>query len=331
MQVNGIESYPAPRYPDKDAVLNDRSLIYKLPERWKRNAAATAALTASLSMLGGCVGGNTATPTHMTTPTPTVSETSQSPTDGDTPSPKPAYTLSLLTPTPTATPTATIWRATPTPTPKPFIPTVRPYTGLGRAAPLFVHGDGVGNYVCVSVTQPTYFTEEEALQIINDTAYDEGLAFKTVNGKFLRNIDIPVPNTFIHEFSRIKKGDLELDGYIGTENIMFEYISGSDYRKWVDNTPPTTAPGATPVSYVSANSYGYKEAAGILLNGMNSHTEGKVVAVFYDPATKYDSTFITPDVNQKHPSYEQACEISRQELAAQVRDFIRWLKAEGII
>ena len=54
------------------------------------------------------------------------------------------------------------------------------YTKLlrSRAAPVFVHGDGVGASGCVMIAPPVYLSEEDALNIIFTELKKEGLSFK---------------------------------------------------------------------------------------------------------------------------------------------------------
>lgn len=56
MQVQRFAKCRPAAYPDKEAVLGDPDLLRTIPERWKRNAAACAALAATLAILASCSG-----------------------------------------------------------------------------------------------------------------------------------------------------------------------------------------------------------------------------------------------------------------------------------
>ncbi len=54
MEVKRVAQYRSAAYPDKEAVLQDGSLLEAVPLRWKGNAIACAALVFSVSLLSSC-------------------------------------------------------------------------------------------------------------------------------------------------------------------------------------------------------------------------------------------------------------------------------------
>jgi len=88
-------------------------------------------------------------------------------------------------------------------------------------APLFIHGDGLGSFGCVSVAPHVFFSEEEAFQIIQEESKKYRLEFKK-DEITIEDIEIPVTDLYPYFNDReknestnlmdTKKGKLQLDG-----------------------------------------------------------------------------------------------------------------------
>jgi len=181
----------------------------------------------------------------------------------------------------------------------------------GRKVPFYEYGNGAGAYGCDAVTSPTYLSEAEARRLIREEAEAYGVYFtgeKTITGEFPGNwasgydpdvyedlhMKVPDPPTW--------KGELELHGYDENIGIGFEYVSVGDVSAWRMEGGITS----------TVEIFNMKDTAKRLSEAVRD------VAVFYDPVY-YKGT---PDSDP---------ESLRENLRLQVRDFLEWLKAEGII
>ena len=187
------------------------------------------------------------------------------------------------------------------------------------AVPLFVHGEGRGSYGCESVAPPVYLSEDEAAQVIRETAKEYGLSFTgegTVSGDAL-----PYAN-FSGTINEAYKGELPLDGYDEATGLGYLFVSRDDIVVGQKDTKLSSTVAI----------YDTKETAQKLAD------TGKNTAVFYDPsedADLLDRYFVgTEDsyTEENLAAYEAAQKEQMEEkLRAQVMDFIAWLQAQGII
>ncbi len=188
------------------------------------------------------------------------------------------------------------------------------------AVPLFVHGEGRGGYGCVSVAPPVYLSEDEAAQVIRETAKEYGLSFTgegTVSGDAL-------PYTSLFDtMDETYKGELPLDGYDEATGLGYLFVSRDDIVAWQKDTGV----------YSSFTIFDTKGTAEKLSDTV------KNTAIFYDPGTDYDlldqyfaSTEENSYTEENLTAYEAAQKAQMAEkLRAQVMDFIAWLQAQGII
>lgn len=150
-------------------------------------------------------------------------------------------------------------------------------------------------------------TEEEARLVIMEEAKKSGINFE-VTDKEIKNIEM------LFEDAYNKKGEikdsktyitLQLDGYDEEKKIAFEYITESDFYEWT-----SSAVNQGKLEYCNYNEEvvlkNLKEAA-------NRNEENITVGTFYSPMNS------------------DSVEASDKILRKQVREFIEWLKSEGII
>ena len=91
-------------------------------------------------------------------------------------------------------------------------------------------------------------------------------------------------------------------------------------------------------AYCTVSSYDFDATARVLTNGL-AHTKGKtILAVFYEPGASapkmdYPKKDATEDDMKAFWEAKQkaAKELGEKELREQVRDFLEWLKAQGVI
>jgi len=201
----------------------------------------------------------------------------------------------------------------------------------GKAKPLvtvFEHGEGRGAFGCVAVAPPAFLTEADARQVILEEFQKAGVSFKLdqkkMEGVRERRVSVRfekkpgAKGNRQDDFTMIREeklGDpLLLDGYDPVRNIGFEFVSEGDYFK-VGGVQSSS----------SVQSYDFKEVADKL--AAEARKDGSVrLGVFYDPMAKVDWER-DGEGNFREPANDRG----RAQLRAQVRDFITWLRAEGVL
>jgi hypothetical protein len=206
-------------------------------------------------------------------------------------------------------------------------PAVQSQPVATRVAPIFHHGEGRGAFGCVVVSPPVFLSEDEARQVIIEEAATAGIHFENTN-RVIAPVEVPVTDLFLGlaidartRKPKTHKSSLLLDGTDPQRNISFEFVSYEDYRTWDIGE-------YTSMSTVDVHDIG--PAAEVLQKGLSKATADQTIGVFYDPFSHYasgnrDSFPVSGN------SKEEARQKSIRELREQVRDFIAWLKSQGII
>lgn len=208
-----------------------------------------------------------------------------------------------------------------------------------KVAPIFEHGEGQGGFGCIAVNPPVFLSEDEARKVILEEAKRNGINFKADS---LTLDSLPVPITDRYEFMErdMPKASgrpfhwqvFRLDGTDAARSISFEYVSNEDFESW-ERRPETTS--------CTASEYDIKGAAVALQKNFVAFASKGNYVVFYDPCIGYQDAKKAPgfkiDYKAKDMTAEyeklrwKARELSSDLLRKQVRDFIKWLKTEGVI
>ncbi len=206
----------------------------------------------------------------------------------------------------------------------------------GRVAPLFVHGEGRGSFGCMVVNPPVFLTEDEGRQVIQDEARKAGLHFEA-DGLVHKGAEIPVTDPFSYVASlrgqeketerepKTQKIPLVLDGYDREKKVAYELVSLEDFQAWKEKNPRMMS---------SVSSYDLQGTAEALRKGLAAHPPEAVVGVFYTPASVAPNPPEPKDGDWKawgEKKKAAARPLNEEELRKQVRDFIQWLKAQGVI
>ena len=180
--------------------------------------------------------------------------------------------------------------------------------------PVFAHGTGRGSYGCESVAPPVFLSEEEAMQVIQEECAAQGIDIsgeKTISGTFPATSTLPEGISGI-DSDKTYTGELTLDGYSEDLGIGVEFVSTDDIIDWHVDTE----------MHATVDEYDLKGTAQRLVDCTDN------VAVFYDPTADDYRAF----TGSNEESYvESSKEKSLEELREQVRDFLQWLKAQGVI
>ncbi len=291
MKVKPVTYSRKPKYPDKYSIDIRQELLHYRPRRWSNKPLAGGVLAAVIAL------GFSSCTTAMGTQT-----------------------------APLKTPNKTELQNT-------FLNTVKEYEEddyitMGEPMyipdfsniPVFSHGEGTGVIGCVSVAAPMFLTEEEAYAIISSELEKEGISTTKNEKDTLTSANIPVTKTYYgpddKETIETKSGELVYDAStsIYYQNINIEFVSLDDYREWQDPNQEV---------WTSVESLNIKGAAEVLAKKNES------TAAFYDPFVMYKPVF--KDDKEVKENFDKAHEESVEMLKAQVKDFIAWLKAEGVI
>jgi len=170
---------------------------------------------------------------------------------------------------------------------------------LPSLAQVFEHGEGRGAFGCVAVAPPAFLSEHDARQVILEEFAKAGVKFGDEKHA--------VPGLA----QQGKPTDLVLDGYDPVHKIGFEYVSDEKYF----------ALGGVQ-SGSTVQDYDFKSVAQSLVKRTaGDHTA--VIGVLYDPMGSMPrSEWSKPTPRNKD---------GEDQLRAQVRDFIAWLKAQGVL
>ena len=198
-------------------------------------------------------------------------------------------------------------------------------SSTARVAPIFQHGDGRGAFGCKVINPPVFLSEDEGRQIVIDEAKRAGIRF-TEDVKAVSNVRLPVTDMFNHRYDKsgnplppsvTKVGTLKLDGTDTKRNLSFEFVSERDFKDMESDDH---------MIWSSVQSYDLQGLAKGVRNGLARIKPDGHIGVFYDPVRLDTSRSGSKKINAL-TSEKSAEETLRQ----QVRDFIKWLKAEGVI
>ena len=204
-----------------------------------------------------------------------------------------------------------------------------------KIARIFSHGDGTGAIGCMVSSPPVFISEDEARKIIFTALKEENIEFGTINTPVLKfrvqTIVIDLHNKVINLMDKKEiTVEIKMDGYNVKNNLAIEYVSA----RVVNRLDPYDEMES------SVQRIDTKKTAERIRNELIAR--GKVnAAVFYDPVTQYDPIRYnneSPEAidrllsgNASTPISKDSPPTSRDLLKAQVKDFIDWIKKEGII
>ena len=109
-----------------------------------------------------------------------------------------------------------------------------------------------------------------------------------------------------------------MDGTDEKRKISYEFVSGDDIRQWQ----------ITDTDFMIGECYDAIGTAKSLREGLIKAKPTGVHAIFYEPVSP-----ARPSSFEEDGRFNEALDMSgeREDLRQQVRDFIKWLKAEGVI
>lgn len=207
-------------------------------------------------------------------------------------------------------------------------------------APVFEHGKGSGSFGCSAVNPPIFLSEGDARQVIIEEAKRSGIRFSS-DGRTLKDITMPTNGTL----ARVDDGkggakwepksgtqvlSIPVDGLEMQRNIAFEYVSELDLKELKTGT----------TTWGMVTSHDTLGTARALAEGIGKTKPGGTYGVFYDPAIGWSDAYDTlKPIDYSKGDWQTRGEMTRaaanrmakEELRKQVQDFIKWLKAQGVI
>ena len=214
-----------------------------------------------------------------------------------------------------------------------------------KVAPVFVHGDGSGVIGCVVMSAPVFISENDAMEIISKEFNKVNLLIDTNNLPIISfQADAIADYCYQMEFASKKinagantnksnqaKLNIEMSGINKKNNLLIKFVTKADYFKFHSDSCK---------SGWSIKSLNTKKAAQLIQNELAKKSSINAV-VFYDPIAYMN--FDDDDDIEKRDSLgniintdydnirDDAKKGAKELLTAQVRDFIQWMKNEGMI
>lgn len=295
METKPVRRQATPRYPTRLEVLADGTLLEKhMPAAWK-NCAEMAGAVAILLSVNGCLA------------------QAQKPEPGEN-------------------------------------------TTAAVVAPIFVHGEGRGATGCVVVNAPVFLSEQDAMQVIREELQKSGIALTEQNVK-LSDVSISSQQEIWGE----KNGELDINTQPTGETkplvlqaldpkkrVGVEIVHARDYEDLGGGRSGSTVQG-----------YDFKRVAEEVRKRVASKGRNLYFGTFYDPMAalgrEREDPVFSKKISALYSEYEKAtdqaakqkkeAEIdalyqarldplkneSRRLLRMQVKDFIDWLKGQGVI
>jgi hypothetical protein len=209
-------------------------------------------------------------------------------------------------------------------------------TAAAIVAPVFEHGEGRGSTGCVSVAPPVFLSEEDALQVIAEELSQAGINVAKRDAA-LAGVRIPPrEQSLVGEAGNLEVQVREVPGKARTLNVdildnkhkvAVEYVSQVDYFRL----------GGVPSRH-SVQCYALKEVAGYVAQQVGEQGKGIHFGAFYDPYPR-DWKTLKRLMRDDHAAFRKELEEgtrkaaveSKRLLRLQVKDFIDWLKGQGVI
>ncbi len=242
----------------------------------------------------------------------------------------------------------------------PGTPTPATLAQAAIVAPIFEHGDGRGVAGCVVVSPPVFLSEEEAVQVIREELLKAGLDM-TESGVEIKDVQLPlrryeqvtdwVRQTISMEWVEVPSGSpLVADLKDPDRRVAVTFVSGEDASALGTNDDEN---GTT------AFHFDVKAAAERVADYTRRDAKNVHLGIFYDPlpttdwmdsederyaeaqkrlrdlgraASEYRATdTTTQQAERRDRIYEVYAEEPKRLLREQVRDFVEWLKGQGVI
>lgn len=180
-------------------------------------------------------------------------------------------------------------------------------------APIFAHGEGRGSTGCIVINPPVFLSEEEALQVIREELGRRGVR---LGGP------AQLPGVTFRRPAGEAQQPLVADGVDRRRNIGVEFVSEGDEEVLVDRDPDGSR------YFSSVTGHAFKELAQDVAARVRAQGPRELrFGVFYDPVARAGER----SWRDWERNRGRAAARSRQQLRAQVVDFVSWLIGQGAL
>lgn len=208
-------------------------------------------------------------------------------------------------------------------------------------APLFEHGEGRGSVGCSAVAPPVFLSEEEALQVISEELTHHGLDMSQrdveMSSVSIKSVHYQREYNWVSGRIEIrsteKRAPLSVDLHDQNKRVAVEFVSRPDYFELGGRQ-----------SSASIQGYDLKQVSSDVAREVRRAGKGVYFGTMYDPMTclslpitrkiKRGESVGSPIEDPQafwQKRQEAARAESRRMLRRQVRDFVDWLKGQGVI
>lgn len=291
IKVKPQKIYKTPSYPDMERAALNPELLKKLPERWRHNKAVITALLALTSLALAGCSENTSV------------NGAEELKAAETATESSKFTSSASA-------------------------SSESNTVYGKVAPIFEHGIGTGSLGCSMVVPPVYLSEQEAMAIIKNEALKAGIDLDNV----------PENKYMVAMHSDLGKA-VGLEASDNEKGIAVSFVSMEEAE--VKNETILSTENGPAVVTSSVRQFNMKKRAQDAVDDWKNMDIPYFVGTFYEPSMNVEkANEIYKRINndseisssEKYDKYVSELKtISEEELRAQVRDFIEWLRGQGVI
>jgi hypothetical protein len=320
MKAAPVGQIALPAYPTRFEVAREHNLLRDhVPPGWTRDGKLQGALVFFLALHGAACQSPPVPPSPPSLPA-TQSASERPRHDSVSPlqtTPSPVGTVPA-TPEPTASSTKQG-------------PLAGPPPAAIVVAPIFDHGEGRGATGCVVVSPPVFLSEEEAMTVVREELARVGVRLARTHVTFP---EVVLPQRR-RSYERTPSGDyvtktediphtgqpIEVDATDGDERIAVEVVSQEHYFK---------VGGVRSESTVQ--DYDIKGAAEAVAEKLKQSRRGIYFGVFYDPVAtiSIDRSKLPARIDWEAARAKAASQ-AKEQLRAQVADFVAWLHQQGVL
>ena len=238
-------------------------------------------------------------------------------------------------------------------------PTRAQTNAVAVVAPIFQHGEGRGATGCIVMSPPVFLSEEEALQVVREELAAKGVQLGTNK---VAVAGVPAQSDWIRSGEKAPR-PFESDAADAKKKVFVEFVSDSDARDW-DLVAQLEARPNGPIELSTVKEYDLPKTSAFVASRVKRRATDKVhFGTFYDPVAgridyeklvaqtgaaagaqtppakvkakaKSIGSSVRTYVDGRSPQERmeaQAKAESRRLLRLQVRDFLKWLQAQGAI
>ena len=227
-----------------------------------------------------------------------------------------------------------------------------PRPGYLNVAPIFIHGDGTGAIGCVMMTPPVFLSEAEAFAVIKSVSERYGLTFDAASPGYIATDNEVLYELPLSEWCEennvigyaLGNGNVPLGLYDDEKGVAIAFVAMRQAAHryvleddtWIndDGEEMIIFPPETTITHFRP-----RELAELSAADFSQQQGDATIGIFYDSGLTSEQWHKLYDAYRRNGYSQRAArQIMKQEraiieenLRAQVRDFLGWLRGQGII